>query len=88
MQQTTLDRFFRLKDQLQAHFLPRIDPELRISRTNLARSIVFAQFALLGLWGVGLLLFSSLNPQGQIAIDLSGIAFLAGAGALALSLLR
>ena len=88
MQQTTLDRFFRLKDQLQAHFLPRIDPELRISRTNLARSIVFAQFALLGLWGVGLLLFSSLNPQGQIAIDLAGIAFLAGAGALALWLLR
>jgi diguanylate cyclase (GGDEF)-like protein len=88
MQQTTPDRFFRLKDQLQAHFLPRIDPELRASRTNLARSIVSAQFALLGLWAVGLLLFSSLNPQGQIAIDLAGIAFLAGSGALALWLLR
>jgi diguanylate cyclase (GGDEF)-like protein len=88
MQQTTPDRFFRLKDQLQAHFLPRIDPELRASRTNLARSIVSAQFALLGLWAVGLLLFSSLNPQGQIAIDLAGIAFLAGSGALSLWLLR
>jgi len=88
MQQTTPDRFFRLKDQLQAHFLPRIDPELRESRTNLARSIVFAQFALLGLWAVGLLLFNSLNPQGQIAIDLAGIAFLAGSGAVALWLLR
>ncbi len=88
MQQTIPDRFFRLKDQIQAHFLPRIDPELRASRTNLARSIVSAQFALLGLWVVGLLIFSSLNPQGEIAIDLAGIAFLAGSGALALWLLR
>jgi diguanylate cyclase (GGDEF)-like protein len=88
MQQTTPDRLFRLKDQLQAHFLPRIDPELRASRTNLARSIVSAQFALLGLWAVGLLLFGSLNPQGKIAIDLAGIAFLGGTGALALWLLR
>ncbi|MEE9216237.1 MAG: diguanylate cyclase [Anaerolineales bacterium] len=88
MQQTTPDRFFRFKDLLQAHLLPRIDPDLRASRTNLARSIVSTQFALLGLWVVGLLLFSSLNPQGEIAIDLAGIAFLAGAGALALWLLR
>ncbi len=88
MKQTTPDRFFQLKDQLQAHLLPRIDPELRVSRSQLARSIVSAQFVLLGLWVVGLLLFNSLNPQGQIAIDLAGIAFLAGAGVLALRLLR
>ena len=88
MQLTTPDRFYRLIDQLQAHFLPRIDPELRASRTNLARSIVLAQYALLGLWVLGVLIFSSLNPQGQIVIDLAGIAFLAGAGALALWLLR
>ncbi len=88
MQLTTPDRFYRLIDQLQAHFLPRIDPELRASRTNLARSIVFAQYALLGLWVLGVLIFSSLNPQGQIVIDLAGIAFLAAAGALALWLLR
>jgi diguanylate cyclase (GGDEF)-like protein len=88
MQQTTPDRFFRLKDQLQARFLPRIDPELRASRTNLARSIVSAQYVLLGLWAIGLLIFSSLNPQGQIALDLAGIAFLAGSGAVALWLLR
>ena len=88
MQLTTPDVFYRLIDQLQAHFLPRIDPELRASRTNLARSIVFAQYALLGLWVLGVLIFSSLNPQGQIVIDLAGIAFLAGSGALALWLLR
>ena len=88
MPPTTLDRFYQLKDQLQGHLFPRIDPDLRVSRTNLARSIVSAQFALLGLWAVGLLLFSSLNPQGQIALDLTGIAFLAGAGALALWLLH
>jgi diguanylate cyclase (GGDEF)-like protein len=88
MQQATPDRISLLSDQLQANLFPRIDPELRVSRSNLARSIVSAQFALLGLWAVGLLLFNSLNPQGQIAIDLAGFAFLAGAGALALWLLR
>ncbi len=88
MQPAIPDRFSQLTDQLQASLFPRIDPELRVSRTQLARSIVSAEIALLGLWAVGLLLFSSLNPEGQIAIDLAGIAFLAGAGALALWLLR
>ena len=88
MKQATPDRLFQLADQVQANLLPRIDPELRASRTHLARSIVSAQFGLLGLWAVGLLLFSSLNPQGQIAIDLAGIAFLAAVGGLALWLLR
>ncbi|MFQ5943422.1 MAG: GGDEF domain-containing protein [Anaerolineales bacterium] len=88
MNQATPDRFSLLRDQFQASLFPRIDPELRVSRTNLARSIVSTQFALLGLWAVGLLLFSSLNPAGRIAIDLAGITFLAGAGALALWLLR
>ena len=88
MQPAIPDRFFQLTDQLQASLFPRIDPELRVSRTQLARSIISAQIALLGLWALGLLLFSSLNPEGQIAIDLAGIAFLAGAGAGALWLLR
>lgn len=82
------DRFSRLFDQLQANLFPRIDLELRVTRTRLVRSIVSAQFALLGLWAVGLLLFSALNSQSQIANDLAGVAFLAAAGALALWLLR
>ena len=88
MQQATPDRFSQLTDRLTANLFPRIDPELRSSRTNLARSIVTTQFGLLGLWVVGLLIFNSLNPDGQIAIDLAGIAFLAAAGGLALWLLR
>ena len=82
------DRFSRLFDQLQANLFPRIDLELRVTRTRLVRSIVSAQFALLGLWAVGLLLFSALNSQSQIANDLAGVAFLATAGAFALWLLR
>ena len=82
------DRFFRLFDQLHANLFPRIDLELRVTRTRLARSIVSAQFALLGVWAVGLLLFRALNSQSRIANDLAGVAFLAGAGALALWLLR
>ena len=82
------DRFSRLFDQLHANLFPRIDLELRVTRTRLARSIVSAQFALLGVWAVGLLLFRALNSQSRIANDLAGVAFLAGAGALALWLLR
>ena len=88
MQQATPDRFSQLTDQLTANLFPRIDPELRASRTHLARSIITTQFGLLGLWAVGLLIFSSLNPEGEIAIDLAGIVFLAGAGGLAIWLLR
>ncbi|MFQ5923515.1 MAG: GGDEF domain-containing protein [Anaerolineales bacterium] len=88
MQPATPDRFSQITDQLRANLFPRIDPELRVTRTNLAGSILTAQFALLGLWAVGLLLFRSLIPDGQIANNLAGIAFLAGAGALALWLLR
>jgi hypothetical protein len=88
MQQATPDRISLFSDRLQENLLPRIDPELRASRTNLARSIVSAQFALLGLWAVGLLLFNLLNRGGQIFSDLAGIAFLAGAGTFSLWLLR
>ena len=82
------DRFSRLFDQLHANLFPRIDLELRVTRTRLARSIVSAQFALLGVWAVGLLLFRALNSQSRIANDLAGVAFLAGAGSLAPWLLR
>jgi len=88
MKPATPDRLTWLTDQLQANLFPRIDPELRLTRTQLARSIVSAQFALLGLWAVGLLLFSALGSRGRIATDLAGVGFLAGAGGLALWLLR
>ncbi len=88
MQKIPPSRTSLFSDRLRSNLLPRIDPELRASRTQLARSIITAQFALLGLWAVSLLLFTAVNPGGQIFSDLVGIILLAGVGALSLWLLR
>ncbi|MFQ5931744.1 MAG: GGDEF domain-containing protein [Nitrospiraceae bacterium] len=88
MKRAIRDQIPRLADRLEASLFPRIDPELRSTRTSLARSIIQAQFGLLVLWALGLLIYSGLNPGSRITADLVGIAFLAIGGALALWLLQ
>jgi len=75
-----------LIDRIRASLLPRIAPELRATRTSLARTIVLVQFGVLGFWGIALLVFSSLRPEVRVTLDLAAIAALALSGAAALSL--
>jgi diguanylate cyclase (GGDEF)-like protein len=75
-----------LIDRIRASLLPRIEPELRATRTSLARTIVLVQFGFLAFWGIALLVFSSLRPEVRVTLDLAAIAALALSGAAALSL--
>jgi hypothetical protein len=75
-----------LIDRIRASLLPRIEPELRATRTSLARTIVLVQFGVLAFWGIALLVFSSLRPDVRVTLDLAAIAALAVSGAAALSL--
>jgi len=75
-----------LIDRIRASLLPRIEPELRATRTSLARSVILVQFAVLAFWGIALLVLSSLRPDLRVTLDLTAIAALAVSGAAALSL--
>ena len=77
-----------LMDRIRASLLPRIEPELRATRTSLARSVILVQFAVLAFWGIALLVLSSLRPDVRVTLDLAAIASLAVSGAAALSLAR
>ena len=88
MSQAKRDRFSRLTDRLEASLFPRIDPELRKSRTRLARAILIAQLVLLGIWALALLVSTAIIRQSQIETDLAGIVFLAAIAGLCLWLLR
>lgn len=78
----------RLIDRIRASLFPRIDPELRVPRTRLARTIVLAQLGLLIAWAIVLLAASSVQSELQIATDLIGIGGLALISGLGLWLLR
>ena len=77
-----------LIDRLRASLFPRIEPELRATRTSLARSVILVQFAVLAFWGIALLVLSSLRPDLRVTLDLAAIAALAVSGAAALSLVK
>ncbi len=85
MRQTERDS---LIDRIRRSLLPRIEPELRATRTSLARSIILVQFGVLALWGIALLVLSSLRPDVRVVLDLAAIAALAVSGAAALSLAK
>jgi diguanylate cyclase (GGDEF)-like protein len=78
----------RLIDRIRASLFPRVDPELRISRTRLARTIMLAQLGLLAGWAAVLFLASGLQPGMRIGTDLLGIVALALISGLGLWLLR
>lgn len=78
------DRSPSLIDRLRAKLLPRLDPELRPLRTQLARRILLAQLGLLALWAVALVLISASAGQLAIGFDLVAIAVLAVSGGLGL----
>ncbi len=75
-----------LIDRIRTSLLPRIEPELRATRTSLARSVILVQFAVLAFWGIALLVLSSLRSDLRVTLDLAAIAALAVSGAAALSL--
>ncbi|MGH2621803.1 MAG: GGDEF domain-containing protein [Anaerolineales bacterium] len=77
-----------LIDRIRTSLLPRIEPELRATRTSLARSVILVQFAVLAFWGIALLVLSSLKSDLRVAPDLAAIAALAVSGAAALSLAK
>lgn len=77
-----------LIDRIRTSLLPRIEPELRATRTSLARSVILVQFAVLAFWGIALLVLSSLRPDLRVTLDLAAIAALAVSGAAALSLAK
>jgi diguanylate cyclase (GGDEF)-like protein len=77
-----------LIDRIRSSLLPRIDPELRPTRASLARSVILAQFGVLGFWALALLVISSLRPDTRVTLDLAAIAALAVGGAASLSLIK
>lgn len=75
-------------DRLRAKLLPRLDPELRPLRTQLARRILLAQLGLLALWAVALVLISANAGELSIGFDLVAITVLAVSSGLGLWLLQ
>lgn len=71
------DHTLSIADRLRANFYPRIDPELRPPRTELARRMLLAQLGLLALWAVGLTVLSGRNGQLSVGWDVAAIVGLA-----------
>lgn len=78
------DRAPSLGDRLRTSLFPRIDPELRPARTQLARRILLAQLGLLALWALALMLISASAGAISIGFDLAAIGALALTGAVGL----
>ncbi|HLF80734.1 MAG TPA: GGDEF domain-containing protein [Anaerolineales bacterium] len=85
-----MDRAGQVVHRLRSSFFPRIQPDLRASRTRLAQAVSYTHLGLVGLWLAGLLGLSLLRgrPVQGMAVQLGAIAVLALAWWAAHGLLR
>lgn len=77
-----------LADRLRTSLFPRIDPELRPPRTELARRIILAQLGFLSLWALSLIVLKASDGSYRIGPDLVGMVGLAVISGLCLWLLQ
>lgn len=77
-----------LTERIRNSLFPRIEPELRPARAELARRIILFQLGFLSLWALGLIVLSSNDDQLRVGMDLASIGVLALASGFGLWLLR